>query len=112
MCALPAGVHTACGAAALQRRWRKGRRQCTGVIVPARHVVSCHATVVCPAPSSCVGCARCLQGYDVSIVPLVVTIVAAAAAAVCSLAGVLVLHARAAVYARPLSFHADVLSQR
>jgi multisubunit Na+/H+ antiporter MnhG subunit len=52
------------------------------------------------------------QGYDTTIVPLAVTIVATSAAAVCSLVAVLVFHARAAFYARPLSYHADVLHQQ
>jgi hypothetical protein len=41
-----------------------------------------------------------------------VTIASVSLAAVCSLGGLLVFHVKAAVYARPLSYHADVLHQQ
>lgn len=52
------------------------------------------------------------QGYDGTLIPLVVTIAAVSAAAAGGLAALLLLHARARLYAAPLSFHADVLRQR
>ncbi len=53
-----------------------------------------------------------LQGYDTTIIPLVVLIILMSVAALASLLGLLVFHARAALYARPLSYHADVLHQQ
>jgi hypothetical protein len=54
----------------------------------------------------------CLQGYDQTIIPLVVVIVLVSVGALGSLVGLLVFHVRAAVYARPLSYHLDVLNQK
>lgn len=54
----------------------------------------------------------CLQGYDQTIIPLVVVIVLVSVGALASLLGMLVFHVRAAVYARPLSYHMDVLNQK
>lgn len=53
-----------------------------------------------------------LQGYDTTIIPLVILIILMAVAAVAALLGLLVFHARAALYARPLNFYADVLHQQ
>lgn len=52
------------------------------------------------------------QGYDSSVIALVVMIVLMSVAAVAALAGLLVFHVRAAFYARPLNFYADVLHQQ
>jgi hypothetical protein len=52
------------------------------------------------------------QGYDQTIIPLVVVIVLVSVGALGSLVGLLVFHVRAAVYARPLSYHLDVLNQK
>lgn len=53
-----------------------------------------------------------LQGYDTTIIPLVIMIILMSVAAVAALVGLLVFHVRAAFYARPLNFHADVLHQQ
>lgn len=53
-----------------------------------------------------------LQGYDTTIIPLVIMIILMSVAALAALVGLLVFHARAAFYARPLNFHADVLHQQ
>lgn len=45
------------------------------------------------------------------MLPLLVTLLLVSAAAVGSLASLLLFHARQAVYARPLSYHTDVLRQ-
>ncbi|WIA16443.1 hypothetical protein OEZ85_013129 [Tetradesmus obliquus] len=51
-------------------------------------------------------------GYDQTIIPLVVVIMLVSVGALASLLALLVFHVRAAVYARPLSYHADVLNQK
>lgn len=53
-----------------------------------------------------------LQGYDTTITPLVIMIILMSVAALAALVGLLVFHVRAAFYARPLNFHADVLHQQ
>lgn len=53
-----------------------------------------------------------VQGYDTTIIPLVVMIILMSVAALASLAGLLVFHVRAPFYARPLNYHADVLHQQ
>lgn len=57
-------------------------------------------------------CTNAMQGYDQTIVPLVVMIILVALGALGSLLGLMVFHARAAVYARPLNYHVDVLNQQ
>lgn len=52
------------------------------------------------------------QGYDRTVVPLAVTGALLGAGALAAGGGMLVFQARAAVYARPLSYHRDVLGQR
>ena len=52
------------------------------------------------------------QGYDRTIVPLVLMGVLVSAGAGMSAVGLLLFHVRTAVYARPLSYHKDVLRQR
>lgn len=52
-----------------------------------------------------------VQGYDTSIIPLVVVIILMSAAALAALVGMLAFHARSAFYARPLNQHADVMHQ-
>jgi hypothetical protein len=59
-----------------------------------------------------VGVAVRLQGYDTTIIPLVIMIILMSVAALAGLVGLLVFHVRAAFYARPLNFHADVLHQQ
>jgi hypothetical protein len=52
-----------------------------------------------------------VQGYDSSIIPLVIVIILMSVAALAALVGMLAFHARAAFYARPLNYHADVMHQ-
>jgi hypothetical protein len=51
-------------------------------------------------------------GYDRGLVPLAATGALLAAGACCSAVGVFVFFVHEPVYARPLSYHADVLGQR
>lgn len=53
-----------------------------------------------------------LQGYDRTIVPMVLTGIFIAAGAALSAGGFLLFHVRAAVYARPISYAVDVLGRR
>ncbi|KAI8471481.1 MAG: hypothetical protein J3K34DRAFT_506752 [Monoraphidium minutum] len=52
------------------------------------------------------------EGYDRTLIPLVLTGALVCAGAAAGAAGLLVFHVRQPVYARPLSYHRDVLRQR
>eukprot|EP00879_Flechtneria_rotunda_P031296 GHRR01034173.1.p3 GENE.GHRR01034173.1~~GHRR01034173.1.p3 ORF type:complete len:117 (+),score=36.53 GHRR01034173.1:1036-1386(+) len=51
-------------------------------------------------------------GYDQTAIPLAVTMVLVSLGVVASLAGLVLFHLSAAVYARPLNYHTDVLNQQ
>ena len=52
-----------------------------------------------------------VQGYDQTFVPLSVMMALVCLGVLISLVGLLTFHVRAAVYARPLNYHTDILRQ-
>lgn len=52
------------------------------------------------------------QGYDRTLIPMVLMGVLVSAGVGMSAVGLLIFHVREAVYARPLSYHRDVLNKR
>ena len=90
LCALPHAVAAARGHARL--------------VEPA----SCCATS--NTPPHAIPCAW--QGYDRTTVPMALTGVLLGVGAAASAAGMFVFQVRAATYARPLSYHKDVLGQK
>jgi hypothetical protein len=74
-------------------------------------LTSCVARRRRPPPFAPLPNPRRRQGYDRTVVPMALTGVLVSAGVGASAAGMLAFHAAAPVYARPLSYRADVLGR-